>query len=165
MSLRVKKGQAGFVSSTGGVITIDAGANGANHRVFYGFIKSVTISPCREYPSFVIMNITGVDVLSKLEGKKFTRRCRYAHGTWVSITGVVREGLRSGKLLYVPNEPYLDFNGGKLNKQDTLSKTRGTSQPTAFEKMTTNSTELVPMLVGAYTVSPDANTQQPAQTQ
>jgi hypothetical protein len=165
VSLRVKKGQASMASSTGGVITIDAGANGANHRVFYGFIKSITISPCREYPSFVIMNATGIDVLSKLDGKKYTRRCRYAHGTWISIEGVVREGLRSSKLLWLPNEPYLEFNGGKLNKQDTLSKTRGTSQPTAFEKMTTNSVDMVPMMVGAYTTSPDATSQQPAQTQ
>jgi hypothetical protein len=165
ISLRVKKSQASMTSSTGGTISIAAGQSGAHHSVFYGFIKTITISPCREYPSFVIMNVTGVDVLSKLEGKKYTRRCRYSHGTWVSIESVVREGPRSGKLLFLPNEPYLDFNGGKLNKQDPWTKTRGVSQPTAFEKMTTNSVETVPMFVGTYTNAPTASPQQPAQTQ
>lgn len=165
VSLRVKKGQASLASTTGGAITIRAGQRGANHSVFYGFIKSINIAPCREYPSFVIMNVTGVDALSKLEGKKYTRRCRYAYGTWVSIEGVVREGPRSGKLLYLPNEPYLDFNGGKLSKQDTLANTRPLSQPTAFEKLTTNSVEMVPMFVAAYTNAPEASSSQPAQTQ
>jgi hypothetical protein len=135
VSLRVYKGQASF--SSGGDIRISAGANGAMNNIFYGFIKSITISPCRENPSFVIMNITGIDVLSKLEGRKYTRRCRSVSGTWVSIEGVTREGLRSSKLTYLPLDPHLSISGGKLNKEDNLTRTR-TQGLTAFEKLTTN---------------------------
>lgn len=148
ISLRVRRGEARLASTTGGVIVISAGTKGAMNRIFYGFIKTITISPCREYPNFVIMNITGLDILHKLDGKKYTRRCRYAHGTWVSITGVVREGLRSGKLLYLPNEPYLTFDGGQLNRQNSLVSSRAMySLPSSFEKMSTNSFDTVPMIM------------------
>lgn len=136
VSLRVYKGQANFTS--GGSISIAAGANGTN-PVFYGYIKTITISPCREYPNFVIMNITGVDVLSKLEGKKYTRRCRSVTGTWIGIEGVTREGLVSNKLSYLPADSHLSVSGGKLNKEDNLTRARSYAQPTAFEKLTTNS--------------------------
>ena len=62
ISLRVRRGQARLASAAGGIITISAGARGALNRIFYGFIKTINISPCREYPNFVIMNITGLDV-------------------------------------------------------------------------------------------------------
>jgi hypothetical protein len=136
VSLKVYKGQANFTS--GGTISIAAGANGTN-PVFYGYIKSITISPCRENPSFVLMNITGVDALSKLDGKKYTRRCRSVTGTWIGIEGVTREGLVSSKLSYLPTDAHLSINGGKLNKEDNLTRTRSQGQPTAFEKLTTNS--------------------------
>jgi len=137
ISLRVYKGQANFTS--GGTISISAGANSALNPVFYGYIKSITISPCRENPSFVLMNITGVDALSKLDGKKYTRRCRASKGVWVGIEGVTREGLRSSKLTYIQSDAHLSINGGKLNKEDNLIKTKPQGQgPTAFEKLTTN---------------------------
>jgi hypothetical protein len=153
MSLRVYKGQASF--SSGGDIRISAGANGAMNTIFYGFIKSITISPCRENPSFVIMNITGVDVLSKLDGKKYTRRCRSVSGTWVSIEGVTREGLRSSKLTYLPLDPHLSISGGKLNKEDNLTRTR-TQGLTAFEKLSTNVNTTNPMFKVQNVESPIA---------
>jgi hypothetical protein len=156
-SMRVLKGQASFATSSAGIITISAGTSGSLHSIFYGYVKSITISPCREYPNYVIMSVTGIDALSKLEGRTYTRRCRYSQGTWVSIDGVVREGLRSSKLLWIPSEQNLNINGGQLLKQDTLSKTRGVSSPTAFEKMSTNYIENVPMFVGAYVDSPGAS--------
>jgi hypothetical protein len=155
VSMRVKKGDASLANSRGEII-ISAGADGYLPTIFYGYLKSITISPCREYPSYIIMNVTGVDVLSKLEGKKYTRRCRSVMSTWVSIEGVVREGIRTGKLLWLPNDTYLEFDGGKLNKQNPITRTRGISFPTAFEKLTTNINEQTPIMVYAYVDSPTA---------
>jgi hypothetical protein len=152
ISLRVYKNQA---RTSGGDISISAGADGAVNPIFYGFIKSITISPCRENPSFVIMNITGVDVLSKLDGKKYTRRCRSVNGTWVGIEGVTREGLRSSKLTYLPLDPHLSISGGRLNKEDNLTRTR-TQGVTAFEKLSTNVTTKETMFVVKNIESPIA---------
>lgn len=159
VSLRVLRGIASFATSSKAHISISAGTAGALKPIFYGSVKSITISPCREYPSYVLMNVTGMDVLQVLEGKKITRRCRYAQGTWVSIDGVVREGLRSGKLYWVPTEENMEITGGRLNKQDTLSKTRGTSHPTSFEKMSTNFLESVPMMEATYVDTPKKSAQ------
>jgi len=164
VSIRAQKGEAGFASNRG-VITIAAGQNGANNSIFYGYIRSVTISPCREYPNCVMLNVTGVDALSKLEGKKYTRRCRSQLASWVSIDGVAREGIRSGKLMWVPNQPFLEFDGGKLSGQSEVSKYRGASLPPSFEKPTTNAAEMVPMFSFFYTDSPKALSQLTGQTQ
>ena len=132
ISLKVSRGQSNF---SGGNITINAQGN----TVFYGYVRSISISPCKENPSYVIMNVTGVDALIKLEGKKYTRRCRSVNGTWVGIEGVTREGIRSGKFAFLPSDANLSMSGGKLNKEDNTTKTRTyVSQPTAFEKLSTN---------------------------
>lgn len=84
-------------SNSGGLVTIKAGGNGSMNTIFSGILKRSTISPCWEDPGYVILNISGVDILSKLEGKKYTRRCRATTSSWVTINSVTREGLRGGK--------------------------------------------------------------------
>jgi len=87
-------------SNMGGRVTISAGEEGNERRIFTGILKKATVSPCWDDPGYVLLNISGVDELSKLQGKKYTRRCRATKSTWVSIEGVVREGLRDGKFAY-----------------------------------------------------------------
>jgi hypothetical protein len=103
-SLKVKHGEVS-ANLVGDSIQISAGENSPSNRIFTGIIRSANITPCRDDPAFVILNVSGNDVLSRLEGKKYTRRCRSTKGTWVAINGVTRPGLRSGKLAYVPLEP------------------------------------------------------------
>jgi len=43
------------------------------------------------------MNVGGEDILSVLRGKKYTRRSTASNASWISIDGVARKGLRSGK--------------------------------------------------------------------
>lgn len=116
-------------------IIIEAGTVGSLKRIFTGMIKSANISPCREDPQFVILNISGEDYMSRLANKRFTRRCRSSKGTWVSIESVVRQGLRSGKFEYVPNKPWLGTTGADVSSVGAATKTRTIANPKdAIEK-------------------------------
>jgi len=95
-SLKVEYNQISG-SNVGGIVKISAGGNGTMIKIYSGILKKSTITPCWDDPGYVIFNISGIDVLSKLEGKKYTRRCRASKSSWVTINGVEREGLRDGK--------------------------------------------------------------------
>ena len=82
---------------TGDGVTIKAGENSANNIIFSGIVKKATISPNFDDPAYVILNIEGQDILSVLQGKKYTRRQFADETSWVSINSVTRTGLRSGK--------------------------------------------------------------------
>ena len=58
-------------SLIGGPIEIKAGIEGQLDTIFTGIIKKVTLSPCFDDPEYVIMNLSGTDVLSLLQNKKF----------------------------------------------------------------------------------------------
>jgi len=105
-------------------VQIRAGEGSPSNLIFTGLVRSATVTPCRDDPEFVIMNINGNDVLSRLQGKKFTRRCRSTKGLWVTIDSVTRPGLRDGRFMYVPGEQYLSINGGKLEQEDPVTNTR-----------------------------------------
>lgn len=110
-SLKVRHNEISQTQVSGPVI-INAGANGTLNPIFTGVIKKATVSPCWDDPGYVILNISGADILTNLQGKKYTRRCRATKSTWVSINSVVREGLRDGRFDY---------------KFNTLKTTPGTS--------------------------------------
>jgi len=133
-SLKVKQSEITGGLLAGTSVVINAGTintySAASNIIFTGIIRTVTIAPNRDDPSFVILNISGNDILSRLNGKKFTRRCRSSKGVWVSIDGVAREGLRDQKLAYEPSKPWLDVWGGELYKQENLTSTR---RPTTDE--------------------------------
>lgn len=93
---------------TGGNVVIKAGEGSASETIFTGICKVAKISPCYDDPKYVILTISGVDQLSLLQGKRYTRRCRSTSSTWVAITSVVRSGLKSGKFSYT-NEPMINI--------------------------------------------------------
>lgn len=92
---------------SGDNIAIEAGIEGNLIKIFTGMIKQAKISPSWDDPYYVDLSISGVDVLYYLQGKKFTRRCRSSKSSWVSINGVSRPGLKSGKFKYV-EDPFLE---------------------------------------------------------
>lgn len=108
---------------TGDSIRIRAGADGSEKLIFSGIIKQAKISPCWDDPYYVILSISGTDVLSLLQGKKYTRRCRATRSTWVNIQSVVRPGLKSGKFAYV-NAPVIEMDDGDVESKQNLVKTR-----------------------------------------
>lgn len=95
-SLKVSGSQ---VSGTiaGDSIKIYAGSNSASKLIFSGKVLRSTISPNFEDPTYVILSISGADILNTLQGKKYTRRSTASESSWVSINGIVRQGLRHGK--------------------------------------------------------------------
>ena len=94
-SLKVKSGVI-IGTLVGNKVEIAAGEN-STKTIFTGICRQAKMSPCFDDPSYVILTISGADVLSLLAGKKFTRRSRATQSTWISITGVTRKGLKSGR--------------------------------------------------------------------
>lgn len=126
--LKVKAGEV-TGNILGNSMIIEAGEGSPSNKIFTGIIRSINISPCRDDPLFVIMNLSGNDVLSKLEGKKYTRRCRSSRGMWIEITGVQRAGLKTGKLAYTPQDPTLETMSGDVEKKDNVTNTRTAPLP------------------------------------
>ena len=105
-SLKVKDSSlSGSLSGTS--IKIAAGSGSASNLIFTGIVKKASLSPCWDDPHYVIVNISGEDILSVLRGKRYTRRCRSSRSSWVNITGVVRKGLKSGKFKVRREESFL----------------------------------------------------------
>lgn len=116
-------------SIVGSDVVIRAGEDSPDNLIFTGICRTVNITPCRDDPIFVILSVSGNDVLSKLDGKKYTRRCRSTRGTWVAINSVTRPGLRSGKLAYTEHDPTLEGQGGDVNRKNNVVSTRASNEP------------------------------------
>lgn len=122
-SLKVNGASIGG-SLTGGAVVISAGTDGSKKTIFTGICRQAKVSPCFDDPAYVILSISGADALSLLHGKKYTRRCRETLAAWVGITGVVREGLKSGKFTY-NHEPTITTGPGLQEKDNSLYGTPG----------------------------------------
>lgn len=117
-------------SNVGGEVVIRAGSSSKQTTIYTGILKKSTVSPCWDDPGYVFLNISGTDVLSLLQGKNYTRRCRSTKSTWVSITGVSRHGLRDGR--FDPEIGALKFDGG-----DSFNRKQFGDSPSQ-DKRTTN---------------------------
>ena len=106
---------------SGSSIQISAGEDKPKNLIFTGIVKKATLSPCWDDPSYVLLNISGEDALSLLRGKKYTRRCRGTQSSWVSITGVTRRGLKSGKFKANREESF-SINGAELEENSKVIK-------------------------------------------
>lgn len=110
---------------SGGFVKIYAGSSNTK-LIFSGICKAAKISPCFDDPNYVIVSLSGMDALYKLEGQLYTRRCRGTESTWVTITGVVRKGLKSGKFAY-SNEPTLYIDDGDVLNKSSITVYAGIS--------------------------------------
>jgi len=115
---------------SGDSVTIKAGTDSFSGipTIFTGFIKQAKISPCMDDPSYVLLSISGVDPLGYLEGKKYTRRCRASKGTFVTIDGVQRKGLKSGKFAYNKLST-VEITSGDIDKKSQITETRDITAP------------------------------------
>jgi len=120
-----------------GDVRIEAGVKGDLSTVFVGTVRNAKTSPCNDDPSYIILNVTGVDVLGRLEGMKFTRRQRSTKACWVTIEGVSRKGLKSGKFGY--------------QKRDTIITVDTNLNDAGQETKTITTTE------GVYKIGPQAS--------
>jgi len=126
-SMKVRAGTVGNIF--GKQVVIRAGQDSPANLIFTGICRTANITPCRDDPIFVILSISGNDILSRLDGKKYTRRCRSTRGTWVAINSVTRPGLRTGKLAYTPEDPTIETGGGDVLKKGEVTSTRAQNQP------------------------------------
>jgi hypothetical protein len=104
---------------TGDNVKIYAGTKGGMPLIYSGLVRNAKISPCFDDPKYVILTISGADVLSLLAGKKYSRRSRATKSCWVAITGVSRPGLKSGKFTS-QNADIIEFDPGKLNSEKAV---------------------------------------------
>lgn len=117
-------------SNSSGPVTIRAGENGSERLIFTGILKKATASPCWDDPGFIILNISGTDVLSQLQGKKYTRRCRSTNSSWVSINSVNRKGLRDGSFGKEVNTLLFDGGDSFNHRENTkASRPNGAEKP------------------------------------
>ena len=116
---RVKVAKDSIADMTGGPIRIYAGSGSANNLIFTGMVRKATLTPCFDDPYFSIINLSGADCLSLLQGKKYTRRCRATETSWATIDGVARRGLKSGKFKY-RKEPVLLLSDSEIKENDQL---------------------------------------------
>lgn len=116
-------------NAVGGDVTISAGPVNNVQLIFTGICRSSNVTPCRDDPAYVMLTVSGEDILSELKGKKITRRCKSSKATWVGITGVVREGLKDSKLMYQKGDENFYIDGMKENENKTLVKTHTQSEP------------------------------------
>lgn len=123
-SLKVSNDEISGVIS-GGDVRIYAGEDSPSDVIFTGICRAAKTSPCYDDPKYVILSISGADKMSLLHGKKYTRRCRSTSTAWAAITGVVREGLKSGKFART-NEPTLEMDDGELERDRKVVATVGT---------------------------------------
>lgn len=114
-------------SNTGGAVSIKAGKADSLNQIYTGIAKHINISPCWDDPGYVILSVSGTDVLSLLENKKYTRRCRATKSSWVTINKVERQGLRSGKFSYVEGTVSLSPDSALLKSVDIVNKTSNNS--------------------------------------
>lgn len=93
-------------------VTIRAGEKGSLKTVFTGYIYQAVINPIRTDASKVMLNISGSDPLSKLEGQIVNRRVKTWRdgdgppGRWGIVNNIVKEhtplAKRFPKKLYTP---------------------------------------------------------------
>lgn len=154
-SLKVAHGE--FSGLTGGTISIKAGIEGSEKQIFTGIVRNAKLTPCWDDPNYVMLTISGNDVLSLLQGKKYTRRCRATRGQFCVITSVARKGLKSGKFTY-DSENVFELDEGDLTK-NLPSSGATTPGPEAIVVGTVNKNETSPTAI-AYVipVTPDTTT-------
>lgn len=109
---------------SGGQASITAGPKGSEKQIFTGIVRNAKMNPCWDDPNYVILTISGNDILSLLQGKKYTRRCRASLGQFCVITSA-RRGLKSGKFTY-DSENVLELDEGDQERE--LRSTGATTQ-------------------------------------
>lgn len=136
-------------SLVGDSIKIEAGENNPSSTVFSGIVRKTTISPVFDDPTFVLMNMSGDDILSKLNGKKYTRRCRSTNTSWVTIDNITRQGLRTGKFRAKKSD-YIDMVHTDELEKSSETKTRTFTD--TFNEQSSKTPTTSPELIGGQAI-------------
>lgn len=113
-SLKVLSSDLGSI--TDNQVVIYAGEKGREIKIFTGYILSSRPSICFDDPNYTILNISGSDILYRLEGEKYTRRQMDSKARWAIIESVVRAAEKGGQFALVNT-------GVQFTDQDVISST------------------------------------------
>lgn len=107
-------------------VEIYAGEKGREIKIFTGYILSSRPSICFDDPNYTILNISGSDVLYRLEGEKYTRRQMDSKSRWAIIESVVRAAEKGGQFALVNTgvqftDQDVTSNNEKKNKSNNTS--------------------------------------------
>lgn len=112
-------------------VEIYAGEKGRERKIFTGFILSSRPSICFDDPNYTILNISGSDILYRLEGEKYTRRQMDSKARWAVIESVVRPAEKGGQFALVnANVQYTDPD--VTSSIEKKNKSNNTSDLNAF---------------------------------
>lgn len=108
----------------GNEVTIRAGSGGGSTPlIFTGYILSTRPSICFDDPNYTILNISGADILYKLEGQKYTRRQTSSKIKWASIESVTRRAVKGGKFQLV-QAPVQLIEEDNISSEETKNKNK-----------------------------------------
>ena len=103
-SLKIPATNLGDIDSN--KITISAGTSDKKVLIFTGYILTNRATPAWDDPKYVVLNVTGSDILYKLESERYTRRQMDALSKFAIIENVVRKA-QTGAKFKVRKEPLL----------------------------------------------------------
>ena len=112
-------------------VTISAGEKGRERLIFTGFILSSRPSICFDDPNYTILNISGSDILYRLEGEKYTRRQMDSQARWAIIDSVIRPAEKGSQFALVNAQ--VQFNDHDITgKNEQKNKNNNTSDLNSF---------------------------------
>lgn len=103
-SASVKVLSSDLASMSDNKVVIYAGEKGREKLIFTGYILSTRPSICFDDPNYTIINISGSDVLYRLDNEKYTRRQINSNTRWAVIESVVRTAGKGGQFELI-NDP------------------------------------------------------------
>jgi hypothetical protein len=110
---------------------IYAGEKGNERLIFTGFILSSRPSICFDDPNYTVLNISGSDILYRLEGEKYTRRQMDSKAKWAIIDSVIRAAEKGSQFALV-NEN-VQFNSPDISGyHETKNKSNNTADINSF---------------------------------
>ena len=103
------------------LITIRAGEKGKENKIFTGYVLSTRPSICFEDPNYTILNISGSDILYKLEGEKFTRRVIASEARWAVIESVEKKA-EKGSQFHLVNRAVMIIDQDPTSREERKNK-------------------------------------------
>lgn len=103
------------------LITIRAGEKGKENKIFTGYVLSTRPSICFEDPNYTILNISGSDILYKLEGEKFTRRVVASEARWAVIESVEKKAEKGSQFALV-NRAVMIIDQNPTSREERKNK-------------------------------------------
>jgi hypothetical protein len=119
-SLKVRDSNLSNITNNN--IIIKAGTAHSLKTIFTGYVLNSTASPCWDDPNYVVLNVSGSDILYRLENERFTRRQTTTKTTWATITGIQRKGAKSGLFKLVNYNALIPTDGDLSTDDQTKDK-------------------------------------------